>query len=65
MQVNPPVCICRNQGELYDLNGVMVISRDPACRVHVTTLSFTHTQISAETIMGNWKGKEQEDERGG
>lgn len=30
----PPVCSCTNQGEPYDLHGVMVVSRDPACRVH-------------------------------
>ena len=55
-----PVCCCRNQGLPYDLNGVMVISRDPACHFHEDISKYTGTavSVSVETVIGNWKEKE-------
>lgn len=54
-----PICACSGGGKPYDLNGVMVISRDPACRVHITTLSFSSEAVSAERLVSNWNGRER------
>jgi hypothetical protein len=59
MTSNPPVCSCRNEGKPWTKDGETYISRDPSCRVHNTTLSFTNTPVSAETILGNWERKEK------
>ena len=52
-----PECACRNKGKPYILDGVWVTSKDPACRVHPTTLS-TGAALSVETLVGDWKDKE-------
>ena len=54
-----PTCSCSHSGEPYLLDGIMVISRDPACRIHVTKLTFATNPVSAETIVGNWKEAEK------
>ena len=40
--------------------GVEVVFRNPACRVHVTTLTFNSVLNSAEAIEGNWKDRERQ-----
>jgi hypothetical protein len=55
MTRNPPVCTCRNEGKPWTKDGETYISRDPSCRVHTVSLSFTSTPVSAEAIIGNWK----------
>jgi hypothetical protein len=54
-----PVCSCTGGGKPVLLEGVMVICRNPSCRVHVTTLSFTHTPLNAEALMGDWGKRER------
>jgi hypothetical protein len=56
----PPVCSCAGEGKPVLLHGEMVIFRDPACRVHVTTLTFNSVLNSAEAIEGNWKDRERQ-----
>ena len=57
-----PKCSCSHEGKLYLLDGSWVTSRNPACRVHPTILSpAVLLPLSAETIVGNWHGKEDED----
>ena len=58
---NPPKCSCTNGGEPILLDGRWVSFRDPACRVHPTTLSFDTQPSSVETIIGNWKDREDEE----
>jgi hypothetical protein len=53
-----PKCSCSHEGKPYLLDGIMVTSRDPACRVHPTILSSTAIPLSVETLVGNWKEKE-------
>jgi hypothetical protein len=55
-----PTCSCRNNGDPYLLDGVMVISRNPACRVHPTTLSPSTCSVSVERLVGNWNGREKD-----
>jgi hypothetical protein len=52
-------CSCRNGGEPYDLQGIMVTSLDPNCRVHKKTISTYPIAASVERIVGNWKDKEK------
>ena len=52
-----PKCSCSHEGKPFLLDGIMVTSRDPACRVHPTTLS-TGVALSVETLVGNWRDKE-------
>jgi hypothetical protein len=55
-----PVCSCKNEGKPYLLDGIMVTSRSPSCRVHPTTLSTASVPLSVERVVGNWHGKEEE-----
>jgi hypothetical protein len=55
-----PKCSCRNEGKPYLLDGNLVTSLDPACRVHPTILSASPVPVSAESIVGNWKDREKE-----
>lgn len=55
-----PTCSCRNNGEPYLLDEVMVVSRNPACRVHTTILSVAPKPVSVERIVGEWSGREKE-----
>jgi hypothetical protein len=55
-----PKCSCSHEGKPYLLDGVMVTSRDPSCRVHLTTLSTATIPLSAERIIGSWQGREKE-----
>lgn len=58
MNPNEPVCSCRNQGLPWEKDGFTYVSRDPSCRVHSMTLSKMAKPTSAETIVGNWKERE-------
>ena len=60
MNENPPVCACSNGGKPYLLNGVMVIARDPSCRIHRIESKAAIIPVSAESIAGNWNGREKE-----
>jgi len=60
MTTNPPVCACKNGGEPYELNGIMVTSRDPACRVHILESKAVIEPVSAERVVGSWVGRERE-----
>jgi hypothetical protein len=59
MSALPATCSCKNGGKPYLLQGMEVVSRDPACRVHPLTLSTVSHPTSAETIAGNWKERER------
>ena len=61
VQNNPPVCSCSHDGQPFLLNGVMVVSRDPSCRVHSTTLSKQTQPASVERVVANWNGREKEE----
>jgi hypothetical protein len=52
-------CSCHNNGEPYDLQGIMVTSLDPNCRVHKKTLSTYPIAASVERVVGNWNGIEK------
>ena len=52
-------CSCSNEGKPYLLQGMMVTSRDPACRVHNTTLSVMTQPLSAERLLGGFRGRER------
>ncbi len=51
-----PKCSCSHEGKPFLLDGVMVTSRDPNCRVHPTTLCSAVIPLSVETVVGNLKG---------
>ena len=55
-----PVCSCFGGGKPILLQGEIVICRDPSCRVHTTTLSFTNTPRSVETMVENWREREKQ-----
>lgn len=59
---NPPVCSCRNHGEVWFKDGVGYVSRDPSCRIHSMTLSRDTIPASVETVVGNWVNREKVDE---
>ena len=60
MNVNPPVCSCRNEGKPWELDGVQYVSLDPACRVHKNGYSVPYPPTSADRIVANWDGREKE-----
>ena len=55
-----PVCSCTGDGNPVMLEGEMVIFRSLGCRKHTAPLSVTTKPLSAETIVGNWNGRERE-----
>jgi hypothetical protein len=55
-----PKCSCSHEGKPYLLDGIMVTSRDPSCRVHRTILSSACIPLSVERVVGNWSGREDE-----
>jgi len=58
----PPqrVCCCRNDGQPYLLNGVAVVSRSPACRVHADKPELRHVAQVAENYGPSFmKGREK------
>ena len=55
-----PVCSCTGAGKSVMFEGVEVVFRNPACRVHVTTLTFNSVLNSAEAIEGNWRDRERQ-----
>jgi hypothetical protein len=59
MNVNPPVCSCRNEGKPWEQDGETYVSRDPSCRVHEMKYKPPYPPLSAETIVGNWQSKEK------
>lgn len=54
-----PVCSCTGGGKEVMLDGQLVIFRNPACRVHVITLTYASVPLSAETLVGNWSEREK------
>ena len=53
------VCSCRNEGLPYDLDGVTVVSRDPACRVHEDISKYIGRRVSLEPITEDWNSREK------
>ncbi len=49
----PPAhtCSCTNGGEPYELDGIMVVSRSPACHIHVSDAPY----IARKTCVTNMR----------
>ena len=54
------ICTCKNSGKPYELAGLMVISRDPGCKIH-GKIHFAQVPppIVEEPVLGDWKQKER------
>jgi hypothetical protein len=59
-QSNPATCSCTNGGQPWLLDGVSVISYDPACRVHCKTVVTTHATIVERKEVIDWTRRERE-----
>ena len=54
------VCACRNGGQPYELEGLMVISRDPSCKIHKPPIEIPSLQEEVERDIGDWTKREKE-----
>ena len=56
---NVATCTCTNGGKPWLLDGVSVVSYDPACRVHCKPVVPTHATIVERKEVIDWTRREK------